>query len=288
MKKVIIYLLVLLNILMFSACESNDKDKNPFLEYAEKEENSQETEESQYETIDPFEGLEVQFDGASPYLTIGFNNSKCRQEVQDYVTFTCEQEFFANGDVVTVKAEYNINNLNDLGLTIETDEKNYEVSGFPEYVNDISKIDTSVLDKEIQEYMDAHYLDVSSSYAFDIVNIMGAEIDGPEEFEKFKSSTIENKYLCVLKPNKIDEHEDYNYYYAFYHNVYNVGMYGATDCYDVDIYSCIYVKNIISYPDGTLKYDPELGHNANKSKEDAFYEGISVKKEDYNVSEIKE
>ena len=76
MKKVIIYLLVLLNILMFSACESNDKDKNPFLEYAEKEENSQETEESQYETIDPFEGLEVQFDGASPYLTIGFNNSK--------------------------------------------------------------------------------------------------------------------------------------------------------------------------------------------------------------------
>lgn len=282
MKKVIIYLLVLLNILMFSACESNDKDKNPFLEYAEKEENSQETEESQYETIDPFEGLEVQFDGASPYLTIGLNNSKCRQEVQDYVTFTCEQEFFANGDVVTVKAEYNINNLNELGLTIEIDEKTYEVSGFPEYVNDISKIDTSVLDKEIQEYMDAHYLDMSGGFGM-VMDIMGAGISGAYGFDKFINSEVEETYLCVRKPNKLDKDEDYNFYYKVYKNTYSL-----EGDHTEEIYVCIYVKNIVSYTDGTLKYESELRHNADESKEDAFYEGISVKKEDYNVSEIKE
>lgn len=282
MKKVIIYLLVLLNILMFSACESNDKDKNPFLEYAEKEENSQETEESQYETIDPFEGLEVQFDGASPYLTIGFNNSKCRQEVQDYVIFTCEQEFFANGDVVTVKAEYNINNLNELGLTIEIDEKTYEVSGFPEYVNDISKIDTSVLDKEIQEYMDAHYLDMSGGFGM-VMDIMGAGISGAYGFDKFINSEVEETYLCVRKPNKLDKDEDYNFYYKVYKNTYSL-----EGDHTEEIYVCIYVKNIVSYTDGTLKYESELRHNADESKEDAFYEGISVKKEDYNVSEIKE
>lgn len=281
MKKVIIYLLVLLNILMFSACESNDKDKNPFLEYAEKEENSQETEESQYETIDPFEGLEVQFDGASPYLTIGFNNSKCRQEVQDYVTFTCEQEFFANGDVVTVKAEYNINNLNDLGLTIETDEKNYEVSGFPEYVNDISKIDTSVLDKEIQEYMDAHYLDMSGGFGM-VMDIMGAGISGAYGFDKFINSEVEETYLCVRKPNKLDKDEDYNFYYKVYKNTYSL-----EGDHTEEIYVCIYVKNIVSYTDGTLKYESELRHNADESKEDAFYDGISSKKEDYNVSKVE-
>lgn len=281
MKKVIIYLLVLLNILMFSACESNDKDKNPFLEYAEKEENSQETEESQYETIDPFEGLEVQFDGASPYLTIGFNNSKCRQEVQDYVTFTCEQEAFANGNVVTVKAEYNINNLNDLGLTIETDEKNYEVSGFPEYVNDISKIDTSVLDKEIQEYMDAHYLDMSGGFGM-VMDIMGAGISGAYGFDKFINSEVEETYLCVRKPNKLDKDEDYNFYYKVYKNTYSL-----EGDHTEEIYVCIYVKNIVSYTDGTLKYESELRHNADESKEDAFYDGISSKKEDYNVSKVE-
>lgn len=281
MKKVIIYLLVLLNILMFSACESNDKDKNPFLEYAEKEENSQETEESQYETIDPFEGLEVQFDGASPYLTIGFNNSKCRQEVQDYVTFTCEQEFFANGDVVTVKAEYNINNLNELGLTIEIDEKTYEVSGFPEYVNDISKIDTSVLDKEIQEYMDAHYLDMSGGFGM-VMDIMGAGISGAYGFDKFINSEVEETYLCVRKPNKLDKDEDYNFYYKVYKNTYSL-----EGDHTEEIYVCIYVKNIVSYTDGTLKYESELRHNADESKEDAFYDGISSKKEDYNVSKVE-
>lgn len=281
MKKVIIYLLALLNILMFSACESNDKDKNPFLEYAEKEENSQETEESQYETIDPFEGLEVQFDGASPYLTIGFNNSKCRQEVQDYVTFTCEQEAFANGNVVTVKAEYNINNLNDLGLTIEIDEKTYEVSGFPEYVNDISKIDTSVLDKEIQEYMDAHYLDMSGGFGM-VMDIMGAGISGAYGFDKFINSEVEETYLCVRKPNKLDKDEDYNFYYKVYKNTYSL-----EGDHTEEIYVCIYVKNIVSYTDGTLKYESELRHNADESKEDAFYDGISSKKEDYNVSKVE-
>ncbi len=281
MKKVIIYLLALLNILMFSACESNDKDKNPFLEYAEKEENSQETEESQYETIDPFEGLEVQFDGASPYLTIGFNNSKCRQEVQDYVIFTCEQEFFANGDVVTVKAEYNINNLNELGLTIEIDEKTYEVSGFPEYVNDISKIDTSVLDKEIQEYMDAHYLDMSGGFGM-VMDIMGAGISGAYGFDKFINSEVEETYLCVRKPNKLDKDEDYNFYYKVYKNTYSL-----EGDHTEEIYVCIYVKNIVSYTDGTLKYESELRHNADESKEDAFYDGISSKKEDYNVSKVE-
>ena len=184
--------------------------------------------------------------------------------------------------MVTVKAEYNINNLNELGLTIEIDEKTYEVSGFPEYVNDISKIDTSVLDKEIQEYMDAHYLDMSGGFGM-VMDIMGAGISGAYGFDKFINSEVEETYLCVRKPNKLDKDEDYNFYYKVYKNTYSL-----EGDHTEEIYVCIYVKNIVSYTDGTLKYESELRHNADESKEDAFYEGISVKKEDYNVSEIKE
>ena len=283
MKKVIIYMVTLLNLMTFSACGQEDKFIKE--EISDEPKNSEVSYEERLEAIDPFEGLEVQFDGVSPYLTVGFNNSKCRQEVQDYITFTCEQESFANRDLVTVKSEYNINNLNDVGLTIETDEKTYEVSGCPEYVNDISKIDTSALDKEIQEYMDAHYLDTSGGFG-SVNNIMGAYIYDGSGFNKFVDSKIENTYLCVRKSNKLDKDEDYNYYYKVYNNTYALKG-GDIGDHNINVYSCIYVKNIISYPDGTLNYDPELGHNANKSKEDAFYEGISVKKEDYNVSKIK-
>lgn len=297
MKKVISVLIASLTLLSFVSCEEKEKglfestnsDEIMFDNANSENSNS----ESSLETIDPFDGLEVQFDGASPYLTIGFNNSKCRQEVQDYVTFTCEQETVANGDTVTVKAEYNINSLQPLGLTIEKDEKTYEVSGCAEYVNDISTIDTSQLDKEIQEYMDAHHNDgkyidgklTSNSYTS---YILGADIDYCE-FNKFVDSKIENTYLCVKKSNKLNQEDDYNFYYKIYHNKYNVSTAMLNDnnkAYVVDIYACIYVKNIISYPDGTIKYDPELGHNASKSKEDAFYEGISSKKEDFNVTKI--
>lgn len=286
MKKVISFLIASLTLLSFVSC--GEKDKKYITSSDDVTANDSQTVESSsslYETIDPFDGLEVQFDGASPYLTIGFNNSKCRQEVQDYVTFTCEQETAANGDTVTVKAEYNINSLQPLGLTIEQDEKTYEVSGCAEYVNDISTINTSQLDKEIQEYMDAHYLDVSKSWGSSIGGIMGADVEDGSEFDKFVDSKIEESYLCVRKSNKLDKEDDYNFYYKVYNNTYALKG-GDIGDHNINVYACIYVKNIISYPDGTIKYDPELGHNASKSKEDAFYEGISSKKEDFNVTKI--
>ena len=60
--------------------------------------------------IDPFEGLEVQFDGIAPYCTVSFNNSKCSVEVQNYVEYSIDEKevktsgYFKNGEEVTVYA----------------------------------------------------------------------------------------------------------------------------------------------------------------------------------------
>ncbi len=296
MKRMIILLLSITAIITISGCNSdNNTSQKTFSSSSTNSydstssENITETTDDGLTVIDPFEGLEVQFDGISPYINIGFNNSKCTKEVQDYVEFTYEEGNIANGDSVTITAEYNINDLTPLGVKIENDEKEYTVSGCPEYVNDISTIDTSVLDKEIQEYMDAHYLDHWNDS--DVHGIMSADVNkvsGGGSFNGLVNQSIDKIYLCARKPNKLDESEDYNYYYKVYNNCYSVidGDLGEGE-HQFSVYACIYVKNIISYPDGTLKYDPELGHNANISKESAFYDGISVKKEDYNVSEVK-
>lgn len=244
-------------------------------------------EENPVTKIDPFEGLEVQFDGISPYVNVSFNNSKCPSEVQNYVNFTYDEEAnIANGDMVTVKAEYNVADFENENIEFTADEKSYQVSGMPEYVQDISKIDTSILDEEIQEYMNAHYLDASGG--FGMVNyIMGADVyDGSGFGKECVSSNVENTYLCMLKSNKLDPDEDNNFYYKVYNNTYLLTG-GDIGDHNINVYACIYIKNIISYPDGTLKYDPDLGHNADKSKEVAYYEGISSKNDSYNISEIK-
>lgn len=37
--------------------------------------------------LDPFDGLEVQFDGISPYANYTFNNSRCDMKIQQFVEY---------------------------------------------------------------------------------------------------------------------------------------------------------------------------------------------------------
>lgn len=235
--------------------------------------------------IDPFEGLEVQFDGIAPYVNVSFNNSKCPKEVQDNITFTYDDTVnYNNGDKVIVKAELN-EQAEDTDIELLVDEKDYTVQGLPYYLDDVTGIDTSVLDKEIQDYMNAHYLDSDGGFGM-VDHIMGADVFDGSGFGKVcNGSEVENTYLCVLKPNQLDANEINNYYFKVYNNTYLLTD-GKIGDHDINVYACIYVKNIVAYPDGTLKYDPELGHNANKMKEVAYFEGISNKGDKYNIKEI--
>ncbi|MBR1739769.1 MAG: hypothetical protein IJ737_05690 [Ruminococcus sp.] len=238
------------------------------------------------EQIDPFEGLEVQFDGVAPYLNVSFNNSKCPSVVQNNVTFTCADTNFTNGDSITVKAEYNAADFEGLNVEIGVDTKEYEVSDMPEYVTDFSKIDTTALDNEIEDYMNAHYLDSSGGFG-SVYSIMGADVYDGSGFDKeCRGSEVENTYYLVLKPNILDPDKVNNYYFKVYNNTYFLTG-GDIGDHEINVYSCIYIKNIIAYPDGTLKYDPKVEHNADKSKEIAYYNGISSKNDEYNITELK-
>lgn len=288
MKKVISVLIASLTLLSFVSCEEKEKglfestnsDEIMFDNANSENSNS----ESSLETIDPFDGLEVQFDGASPYLTIGFNNSKCRQEVQDYVTFTCEQETVANGDTVTVKAEYNINSLQPLGLAIEQDEKTYEVSGCAEYVTNANDIDLTELNVQIEDKLASETTQVKDSWEFggEYLSSKIVSVSKP----KLKAS-----YFVSLKTNQyqnFDEESDYscfNYYIRLYD--FNIKCDGSNDINKATVTSCVIMKNIKKESDGTLTYSPKLDYDSSKDNyEQALNDNVTSKRDICNINKL--
>ena len=194
---------------------------------------------------DPFKGLEVQFDGISPYGNVSFNNSGCSKSVQENVEFTFDEEqSIANGNKIIVKAQI-AENAPDPELDLLMTEKEYTVEGLPYYVEDFSKINCEALDEEIQQYMDSHYLysnkyDTIMQYkeiygdGWGSSGIMGVRLDKPLEsfhYEALNESAVEDKYAVVIKPNyvseckvedadhsRLSEKNTYNYYYVMYKN----------------------------------------------------------------------
>ena len=264
--------------------------------------------------LDPFEGLEVQFDGISPYIHVSINNSKCSKEVQDNVRFSYDETAnIANGSNVVIKAE--LNNTDETArFELVSTEKEYPVDGLPYYVEDFSKIDCSALDKEIQQYMDAHYLDGHTFSGWDQVlsvdgggsyggysRIMGSTFKTSfsnkyARFKKFVSSKCENTYQTVIKPNRIAEFNKddkyglnkFNYYFRAYKNIYTMcSDSDRSKAENVSIYVYIWITNVVAYPNGTLKYDVKVTHLADDESEPAYYNSVSSKNDKYNISKVK-
>ncbi len=255
---------------------------------------------------DPFKGLEVQFDGISPYGNVSFNNSGCSKSVQENVEFTFDEEqSIANGNKIIVKAQI-AENAPDPELDLLMTEKEYTVEGLPYYVEDFSKINCEALYDEAQQYMNAHYLDayninetvLNTNNTWSYHRIMGADFktsfSSSVLFEGSSSSECDGTYQAVLKANyqpsfnKDDSYglNKYNYFFRSYHNVYTmISGYGDDKgkTEDVDIYVYIWITNVVAYDNGDLKYDVTVQHLADDETEQAYFNAVSSLNEKYNI-----
>lgn len=83
--------------------------------------------------LDPFDGLKIEYKGMSPKATVTLDNSDCNSDIKSNVSFSCDAETVANGDVITVKAEeYYEGTLLKKGYTLALTSKEYTVSGVEE------------------------------------------------------------------------------------------------------------------------------------------------------------
>ena len=105
--------------------------------------------------LDPFDGLQLDYFGISPFCKVAINDSKCPLEVQKYVTYTVSGETFASGDTVIVTAELSKEATQEYGYILKgnINQKEYIVSDVPYYVNDLDDVDVSYISSELRDYI---------------------------------------------------------------------------------------------------------------------------------------
>ena len=254
--------------------------------------------------IDPFDGLDVQFDGVSPFVTVAFNTSKCSQEAQELVQYSLSPDsittegYFALNDTVMVYASLQSSWGSSQEYSLATDQKSFTVIDVPQYVTEITPdVDLSRFRKELSDYRAS----ITAWKAGD------QRYDG-WDFGRYVSSSKPAEhasYFSALKSNAHDKYEPRtNVPDEGYFNRIDV-TYSVTISVDTDFYAdgkpddrvtryfTIYATNIVMYPDGSLGWggnDPQsLDFNSNAdsvSMDDLVKVNLTAKKADYNVDTI--
>lgn len=109
--------------------------------------------------VDPFENLEVQYDGFSPNLTISINEGLLTEPVKGNVQFTVEggqTSGYAVGDTFTVKATPKTTFTSD-GYVLSAREQEYTITedDVSKYLEATDSYDLSALNQQFDDYVEA-------------------------------------------------------------------------------------------------------------------------------------
>lgn len=188
------------------------------------------------EKLDPFEKLEVTFNGTAPSqsnVTVSGGDAK--------ITYTPSvQRKVMNGDVITVTAELK-SSYKDKYVLTQT-EKDYTVEGLPYYAQKIADIPQEAYDK-MDKYMNDQYT----------AHMAGNGTDG-----KIEGFELLGNWMLVEKP-EVNVSGDHTRLYFVYKMTVDFGT--KQNVGVVEYYMIAYFRNIIILPDGTasLEYSINKG-----------------------------
>lgn len=251
--------------------------------------------------LDPFEGLELQFDGISPFTTVSFNTAGCDKVVADNIYFSTEANNLSDGDTFTVTAEclHSASELARWGYYIKNKTKEYTVDNPAKYITSVDEADFTQLNSDMDDYVEAM---ANSAVGDDcIMNVYVMEYS-------------ENKHITGMNIQKINGIEDMGGYmmslksvgdmsntgvYNKYFRLYCVKFFWAyeskyhPDSGDEELYVAIGIDNIYKDKDGNLKFgngqdfsSDMLYYMSEMTEEELNSKHIVSEKGSYNVTEI--
>lgn len=176
--------------------------------------------------IDVFDGLQVTYSGLSGKGYASFDNSECDDFTQEYVYFSCDESDLSNGDTIIVTAKYDQNAADENLYIVESDTKEFTVSGLKEPIEidpfenlgitytgaspyitasiDSSKCD-SMVNQFIQFEIEDKYLRNGDTFTVTAVyNEYDAEEYGFIVKEDTKTYTVENQPEYVTSLDGLD------------------------------------------------------------------------------------
>ncbi len=234
--------------------------------------------------LDPFDGIDYVISGISPYCYISVDNKGCSEEVQKYVTYNLDKDYYRNGERATITANIIGSYSKDYVLTESKTE--YSISGQPEYVQDLNGVDLTLLKSELSDYALAEKSKiVGTKHAFGC-----CIVDSWSPITSVNSVTPEStSYFSVLKPIKYDEIQSDEYFNCL-STIYRVNV-NDGDEEKKTAYVCVNAYNIVEYPDKSIKWGSESIDNydflcvgSGSSAEDCVTSCVMCNSVDYNIS----
>ena len=117
--------------------------------------------------FNPFEHLNVEFDGISSAGTVNITPDYSQQEMVDIYFEADKEDELSNGDVVTVTADPEENTeyfVEEYGNIVTPLKKSYTVEGLKSYATSVSQIPQETLDKMVQQGKDAFYSHIANDW----------------------------------------------------------------------------------------------------------------------------
>ncbi len=255
---------------------------------------------SQFNETNPFDGLVVEYDGASPYLKASINTSGCNSEVSRYVTFSVTEEPLRIGDTVAVTATWNEEETSNNNINFTQNSKTYNVENTAYYLDSLDGVDLTELNQLMDDFVEAEAnKSVNNSYIFG-KHFTNAWFDDQcgswlhsTNIDKINSFTVAKSYFISLKsPSNLYDDEINNKYCC----IYQVNFDGHCNSYysTGNAYVAVFMDNIVMDTDGTLKYNSTEELNSKLlyyKAEDTIAiidsNHIISEKAAYNVTQIK-
>lgn len=230
------------------------------------------------EEIDPFKNLEITYTGASPYINVAIDSSKCSSLVNNYISFSVEDSYFRNGDTFTVTATYSEYDAEEYGFIVTNETKTYTVENQPEYVTSLDGLDLTELQAELDDKLTVTTTANEGDTYFSDIYLWS-------RFQSIAEKKYRTSYLVSLKTSFEDKFDGYSYNYNRYIQIYEYTL--NTEDEQKKIYVAVYVNNICKNSDGTISWDIELGSLGDEDYNALVNKYATYEKEFYNVSEVK-
>ena len=229
------------------------------------------------ESYDVFRDIQLVYEGVSPNLSVSVDSSGCEDDIRNNVYFYIDDYTNKkNGDTVTVKAEFNVDYMRQLGYDITEETRDYVIENQGELISEVKPEAVNSLDEGIANVLTPWMTANGDGYIYE-TNITSTYGDGYVLSDV--KNELTNRYFAV-KPDD----DPYNIYAVINKCTYTVANSVNNDTKTIELYILVSLNNVASAIDGTYTYTtPETylySDDINKLIE-------SINQTGYSFSEVK-
>ena len=160
--------------------------------------------------IDVFEGLQVNCEGISPFITCTFDTTACGEFTKEFVQFESTARYYSVGEKIEVIATYEKDACVREKVKPIKEKMEYEIGGKACYMQSTENIDLSVLEDDLKEQLKLEYDSADELFC-------GVELGWTNHYTGVKEEQKKDDFCLVLREKEdFGDENPYNIYGMYY------------------------------------------------------------------------